>query len=160
MHNGLGGNRYDERKFTPLIILVIGIVVLSALRVPWPIWMLFFMFSMPTIKRLLNRVTEAAQRGSWQQHRGNRYHTPHHERAPWGAEPHEKRKNGYTPQRVDDIDDMFNHLDDEYAYEKPKRRPIYIVGDDGELVEVMDEPPFEQPKAKRAGGNEDGYEYV
>lgn len=35
---------------------------------------------------------------------------------------------------------------DEDAGEKPKRRPVYVVGDDGELVEVFEEW---SPKTKR-----------
>lgn len=158
MHGGWGGNRYDQRKFSPLIIVIIGVVVLSTLRVPWPVWMLFFMFGIPMITRLIDKMSSSgpAQRGNWRHHRGHHYHMPHQERTPWDATPREKRKNGFNPQRADDRE-YVNDLDID---EKPKHRPVYVVGDDGELVEVMEEPPSVQPKAKRAGGNEDGYEYV
>ncbi len=143
------------------ILVFVGLVFLmSSLRVPWPLWMLFFL-AMPMITRAMNRASQtASQRGNWRHHRGHQYHTPHERRTPWNATPREKRKNGYTPRRVEDIDDMLDDMDDQYFEEKPKRRPVYVVGDDGELVEMIEEPPFEQPKAKRAGGNEDGYEYI
>jgi hypothetical protein len=61
--------------------------------------------------------------------------------AGWGHHEPEKRKGGYRPDRAE-------------AYgEKPKNRPTYVIGDDGELVEFKDNPPT--PKR-----GDDGYDYV
>ncbi|MFQ3567518.1 MAG: hypothetical protein SNJ59_11025 [Aggregatilineales bacterium] len=53
--------------------------------------------------------------------------------------PADKRKRG----------PYFSQTAAECAGEKPKRRPAYVVGDDGELVELVEDMP---PKAKRDRG--------
>lgn len=130
--------QHDMHSYRPFalagIMVLIGAVALfSLLRLPWWIWMMFFFFGLPALMRMAGGGGWRASRaGGWAGWRscdtddGARTYRGYPGSFA-GEKP--KRDGGWTRYEAADPD------------EKPKRRPVYAVGDDGELVEARDPEP-------------------
>jgi len=142
------------------VAIVLGIIIMIGFRLPWWTWLLFFMFGVPALTRLLSK---GMGRVDTHPSRRPRYQSLHN--TSYNRRSREKHHRYNSWRHDDDDDDDWDDDDDDDDdnpdwLEKPKRRPIYTVGDDGELVELTDEPPIEPRKAKRTSGSDDGYEFV
>ncbi len=140
------------------VAIFLGIIILIGFKLPWWMWLLFFMFGVPTFTRLARKWM-----GGSSPHTNQRHYSQSRRHTSYDRRSREKRYRSDSWRHDDDDDDDWDDDDDDDDddwHEKPKRRPIYTVGDDGELVELTDEPPVEPRKAKRTSGSEDGYEFI
>jgi len=150
-------NRHHHRggpvNLMPIIAFIVLIIVLSALKVPWWLWIpMFFVVPM-----LLKAAFSAFGRQG--HHRGHAQHWGSFgNHSPWAN--HDAGSDGrsarvYPGVSVHDwrAKRKRGDNDGESKPEKPKNTLVYVVGDDGELVEK----PVDFAPPKRG---DDGYDYV
>lgn len=115
--------QYSYRPFALKgVIVVIGAIALfSMLRLPWWIWMMFFFFGLPALMRMAGGWAGWAGWRSCDTDDGARS-----QRGYPGSFAGEKPKRDGAPPQVESVD----------PDDRPRRRPVYAVGDDGELVDV------------------------
>ncbi|MDX2159952.1 MAG: hypothetical protein SF162_01380 [bacterium] len=98
------------------------------------LWVLFFVvpFFMWFVMPMIARISRERGYGEW-----------------WNGSADRSSDDGEKRKRDEFIS---YHADSE----KPKRSPVYIVGDDGEMVEVPNDDTQGSPRRK----NDDGIEYI
>lgn len=110
--------------------VVLFIVLLAVPRLGMWGLMIFLLVGIPIIKSVVRAVTSAVDDNT--RRRANY------------AQP-DARSRAYRAPSAHPL---------EYEEEKPKRRPEYVVGDDGELVELDEVLEDEKPKhGQSSGGN-------
>lgn len=106
----------------PLLIIAGIFFFTGAWRWGWWVWPFLFIV-VPMAIRWFNGQSQGQTRRPWRW--GEGYNTETEIEDEYVEKPKRTPRSVYTPER---------------ASEKPKRRPVYTVGDDGELVEVTDDP--------------------
>jgi hypothetical protein len=132
-HHGHSYARHSSGKswLWMAIGIVAGFFVLSFLfRSGIAFWLLFLFFVMPMTFKLIHRFNGGRDNRRARGFEGYKESMKRN----WDSYAEGEKPKRYTPNSG------YRMETDADSDEKPKNRPTYVVGDDGELVEFKDDP--------------------